>query len=131
MIFCKGKNNPFIKEWLQITLEHPDLVCDPNGNEINDQLPTFSGNHRHDQSIITPLAFKYQHKSTIILPELFDENRKSKIIIASRNHVNKKMYKNIFIKYHLQGILGMRLYLYIKRIFKSIKLLCGDSTTFF
>ena len=117
LIFCRKSNNTFIKEWLDITLTHPELVIDPNQDELKDQYPAFNGNHRHDQSIITPLAYKYRNHSIVILPELFDENNKSKIIRTSRNRITKEMYKKVFIKYHLQGILGFKLYNKIKHMF--------------
>lgn len=120
LVFCKGKDNSFIKEWLDVTLHHPELIIDPDKEELKTQHSTFSGNHRHDQSIITPLAFKHQHKDITILPELFDENRKSKIIIGSRNHVTKQTYEKVFFKYHLQGILGHQLYNRLKIVIKKL-----------
>ena len=121
LIFCKNKNNTFIKEWLDITLNHPELIIDPNEEELKNQHATFNGNHRHDQSIITPLAFKYQNKCITILPEIFDENKKSRIIFTSRNRVTKRMYRSVFVKYHLQGILGYRIYNKIKKILDKVK----------
>lgn len=114
LIFCKDQNNFFIRDWLDITLNHPDLVLDPNMEELKHQHPAFNGNHRHDQSIITPLAFKYQNNGIKILPEIFDENKKSRIIITSRNRITKQLYRKIFLKYHLQGLLGLRRYNTIK-----------------
>lgn len=116
LVFCKSKDNELIREWLDITLAHPELIIDPNQDELKDQYPEFCGNHRHDQSIITPLAFKYQDNNLTILPEAFDERKESKIIITSRNRVTQEMYSKVFIKYHLQGILGLKLYNILKRI---------------
>lgn len=94
IFFVKGKNNKFIKEWLDTTLNHPELVCDPKDDE--DEYDFFSGYHRHDQSIITPLIWKYKDNA-IILPETFDVNRISKIIKASRNRIytRHQFYKSI------------------------------------
>lgn len=117
LIFCKGKNNRFIKEWLDITIAHPELIIDPTKDELRNQHVVFSGNHRHDQSIITPLAYKYKHDVVNIQPEAFDENRSSTIISASRNHITKEMYRKVFLKYHLQGILGHKRYNKIKSCF--------------
>ena len=121
LVFCKSQDNIFIKEWLDITLKHPELILDPNEEELKDQHPSFNKNHRHDQSIITPLAFKYQNECITILPELFDENKQSNIIITSRNRVTKHMYKSIFFKYHLQGLIGINKYNKIKKILNLFK----------
>ena len=117
LVFCKNKDNTFIREWLDITLNHTKLIIDPNEEELKSQYSTFNGNHRHDQSIITPLAFKYQNNSLTILPEIFDENKQSKIIITSRNRITKQMYRKVYIKYHLQGLLGISRYNKIKQLF--------------
>jgi hypothetical protein len=116
LVFCKGKDNSFIKEWLEITLHYPELITDPDEEELKTQHTAFNGNHRHDQSIITPLAFKYQNKGLTILQEIFDENKQSKIIITSRNRVTKQMYMKVFFKFHLQGILGINRYNKIKQL---------------
>lgn len=116
LVFCKNKDNIFIRDWLDITLNHPELIIDPNEEELRSQHSTFNGNHRHDQSIITPLAFKYQNKGLTILPEIFDENKQSRIIITSRNRVTKQMYMKIYLKYHLQGLLGIKRYNKIKQL---------------
>ncbi len=120
-IFCKGKNNPFIKEWLDITLTHPELVMEPGEDELKDQYRAFCGLHRHDQSIITPIAYKYKETNIIhVSPDVFDENPISLIIRSSRNHINKKRFYMIFLRYHLQGVLGMRCYNSIKVFIKGI-----------
>lgn len=113
LIFCKGRNNSFVKEWLDITLQHPELVCDPMPTE--EQYPFFSGHHRHDQSIITPLAFQRIGKGLEILPERFDENRCSAAVAATRNRVSRKRYYEIYLRFHLQGILGQERYDKLKR----------------
>lgn len=113
LIFCKGKDNIFIKEWLDITLQHPEIVMDPLGDELQNQHKAFCGEHRHDQSVITPLAYFHKELCTI-LPEVFDENRKSSIIVASRNRIDKNRYRQVFWKFHLQGILGKNAYDTIK-----------------
>ena len=116
LVFCKNKDNIFIRDWLDITLNHPELIIDPNEEELRSQHSTFNGNHRHDQSIITPLAFKYQNKGLTILPEIFDENKQSRRIITSRNRVTKQMYMKIYLKYHLQGLLGIKRYNKMKQL---------------
>ena len=116
-IFCKGRNNPFIKEWLDITITHPELIIDPSEEENHDQYSSFCGLHRHDQSIVTPIAYKYKDSNTVcISPDVFDENPISQIIRSSRNHVTKQLYMKTFFKYHLQGILGVNIYNSIKQL---------------
>lgn len=125
LVFCKGRDNKFIREWLDLTLSHPELVCDPTDEELKDQYPAFSGLHRHDQSVLTPLAYKYRNKELTVMDEIFDENKSSSVIFTSRNRVTLKMYLTVFLKYHLQGILGISTYNRLKaRVlspFKSLK----------
>ncbi len=116
-VFCKGKNNPFIKEWLDITINHPDLIIDPNSDELKNQYSNFCGLHRHDQSIITPIAYKYKDSNIVyISPDIFDENPISQIISSSRNHITKQLYMKTYFKYHLQGILGINMYNSLKKL---------------
>ena len=110
LVFCKGRDNRFVREWLDLTLQHPELIIDPTDEELKDQYPAFSGCHRHDQSVMTPLAFKYRDKGLSVMPEIFDEEKHSSIIFTSRNRVTQKMYINVYLKYHLQGILGIGTY---------------------
>ena len=117
-IFCKGKNNAFIKEWLDITLSHPELVSDPTEEEKADQYPDFSGYHRHDQAIITPLAYKYQQEGSLLVkPERFDINREAWIIKADRRKPTGMKYYTTLAAIHLNGIFGEKRMKKIKRLF--------------
>ena len=51
----KGKENVLLKEWKNLIFSHPELIEDPSAEELKDQYPGFAG-HRHDQSLLTPLA---------------------------------------------------------------------------
>lgn len=107
VIFCRGKNNAFIKEWLNISLAHPEFIIDPTEEELKDQYPFFTGYHRHDQSIITPLAYKYQKEgSLLVLPERFDINRNSDIIKTDRRKPKGMRYYKELAKIHIKGIFG-------------------------
>ena len=77
----------FLSEWYNITLYYPELVCDPFGEDLN-RLPETFNAHRHDQTIITPLAYKYNIIDKIaILPETSESSKDSAAIIASRTAV--------------------------------------------
>lgn len=118
IIFCKGKNNQFIKNWLDLTVNNPQLIIDPDENELLDQYPFFSGNHRHDQSIITPLAYLYKEKDVCVLPERFDEGNHDSIINASRLKViNKEQYLKLkmYVFFHIWK--NEKWYRFFKRIF--------------
>ena len=120
-IICKNRDNPFIKEWLDLSISYPDLIIDPMDDEINDQYPFFTGRHRHDQAIITPLAYKHQREGKLcVLPERFDVNRNSEIVSAVRDRTQRgKGYYRKYIAYHLQGIIGERYYRIIKKFAKK------------
>lgn len=107
IIFCKNKNNAMINDWYEITMEHPYLVTDPMGIELKDQYPFFSGNHRHDQSLFTALAYKYSciKSEAKVLYENFEpfHLKPNQIIRASRlrNINNMKIYTKFLIKFYL------------------------------
>jgi len=83
-IICKGKDNQFINEWLSVSLMCPELVCDPFGNELNNQKSTFV-QHRHDQSIITPLAYFFAKKNEVlIIPEKSESEKDFAAVGAKR-----------------------------------------------
>lgn len=106
IIFCKGRSNEFIKEWLDTSLAHPELIMDPSDEELKNQYPFFSGYHRHDQSIITPLAYKYQKEGSLcVLPEKFDVNRQSHIIHANRRKIKGYDFYKELVKIYIKGLL--------------------------
>lgn len=77
----------FLSEWFNISLYHPELICDPFGIDLN-RLPNTFNAHRHDQSIITPLIYKYKDNDLIkVLPETSESHRDISGIIASRTVV--------------------------------------------
>lgn len=83
-IICKGKENQFINEWLSVSLMCPELVCDPFGCELNNQKSTFV-QHRHDQCIITPLAYFFAQKhETLIIPEKSESEKDFAAVGAKR-----------------------------------------------
>jgi hypothetical protein len=106
VVFCKGRSNKFIKEWLDTSLAHPELIMDPSDEELKNQYSFFSGYHRHDQSIITPLAYKYQEEGSLcVLPEKFDVNRQSHIIHANRRKIKGYNFYKELVKIYIKGLL--------------------------
>ena len=112
-IICKGKNNSFIKHWLDITLSHPELVMDPVGEEANEQLPSFAY-HKHDQSIITPLAYLYASE-VLVLPETSETAHEKAAVVASRIRAKtRKDYIVLRLKFYARNLLGDNLFDSIK-----------------
>ena len=105
VIFAKGKDNHLINEWLDITLKNSSLISDPKPSDV--QYDFFSGYHRHDQSIFTPLVWKYRDtKSVKVLSECFDECTKSKIIYAARKRLySRRQYVKAVISYFCNHII--------------------------
>lgn len=80
-----------ITEWYNLALFHPILFVDPIGKE-NINLPETFNQHRHDQSVITPLIFFFKEKDNILLlPETAESDPKNAAIIASRYKSAKKV----------------------------------------
>lgn len=50
---------PVVKEWYKLMYEHPDLVSDTPPDKLKFEAPYFK-EHRHDQAILTCLAYKYE-----------------------------------------------------------------------
>lgn len=83
------RESPLIKMWLDITLFYPYLVIDPIGDEEVQQNENYI-QHRHDQSILTPLAywFEEQTNEVLIIPETGESNPQA-AIVASRRIITK------------------------------------------
>lgn len=111
--FIMAKNNSsFIREWLDIMLTHPELVRDPEGDELNCQHDGFC-THRHDQSIITPLAYWYEKKTVgivKIIPETAEScNTAAVVATRIRTAVIKTPIKTRIIRF-IQLIIGKSFY---------------------
>ncbi|MGN5953808.1 hypothetical protein ACP6L2_04245 [Sphingobacterium lactis] len=70
LMICKGLNNNFINKWLELTLKYPELVMDNHEKDADYKNSELSF-HKHDQSLITPLAHFYSDE-VMILPKNFD-----------------------------------------------------------
>ncbi len=116
LLFVKGKNNPILNEWLDLTLVHPDIIIDPDQNEMKDQYPYFAL-HKHDQVLLVALAYKYK-QICLVLPELCETCGENVAVFASRIRTrNLKEYIVLRIKYWGRKILGDNLFESIKRLF--------------
>lgn len=98
IIIKKTTSTPiFLLEWLNISLYHPELVCDPFGEDLY-RLPNTYNVHRHDQTIITPLVYKYKELDKIkILKETSESSIEKASIIASRTVIWKWSWKERLI----------------------------------
>ena len=79
-IFAKGKANPIIRAWLDIVLDHPEIIDD--SGVFDDQFPFFC-RHKHDQPALTALSCKYADHC-VVLPELLDEGPSDAAVVADR-----------------------------------------------
>ena len=108
VLFMKGKRNRVLSIWKDLIFTHPELVVDPTPEELADQYP-FYGAHRHDQSLLTPLAFG--DPDTLVLPEISEAYRRDSFVWASRIRArNVREYVIIQIKHYLRIWLGDELF---------------------
>ena len=81
LLFVKNQHNKLLSNWFHLMQEYPEMVMEPNENELADQYSFYVG-HRHDQSILTSLAL--QDSSTFILPESLERYTPDAPVWASR-----------------------------------------------
>lgn len=113
ILFMKGRENALLKTWNHLIFSRPDLIMDPTPEELQDQYPGFAG-HRHDQSILTPLASSDPH--TLILPEVSEAYRPDSFVWASRVRArNLREYLTIQAKHYLRIWLGDERFEKLKR----------------
>lgn len=113
VLFMKGKGNTLLKSWKEIVFSHPKLVLDPDEEELKEQASYYAG-HRHDQTILTPLAMT---DSTVkVLPEESEVYSKDSFVWASRIRAkNFKEFLAVQIKHYLRIWLGDALFEKIKK----------------
>ncbi len=110
----KGRENRVLKVWNNLIFSRPDLIMDPTPKELEDQYPGFAG-HRHDQSILTPLAASDPH--TLVLPEVSEAYRPDSFVWASRIRARDvHEYLVIQAKHYLRIWLGDERFEKLKRI---------------
>ena len=104
VLFMKGRENRLLKIWKDLIFSRPDLIMDPTPEERAQQRPYYAG-HRHDQTILTPLA-TYDDKA-LVLPEISEDYRKDSFVWASRVRArNLREYLIIQTKHYLRIWLG-------------------------
>lgn len=104
VLFMKGQENSVLKVWNDLIFSRPDLIEDPTPEELEDQYPGFAG-HRHDQSILTPLAASDPH--ALVLPEVSETYRPDSFVWASRIRArNVREFLIIQVKHYLRIWLG-------------------------
>lgn len=112
-MFFRGKNNSLLQEWFNIYQQYPELIIDPSEEEKKTQNKDFVA-HRHDQSVITPLA--YYNSNVLVLPEFMENYGEDSIIFVSRIRAkNLRQFVVLRIKYYLRKWLGDKLFEAIKR----------------
>ncbi len=117
LIFAKGKNNSFLKRWLDITLNHPEVITDPTEEELAHQPAGFAY-HKHDQSVITALA--HNDKTVLVLPEISETNGETSFVWAERLRArNFRQYLAESSKHRLRHLFGNKLIDGFKNILRA------------
>lgn len=111
-LFARGKQNPILLEWLDVVLNHPDIIVHPSSDE--EQFPFFA-QHKHDQPLLVALTHKY-HQDAIVLPELSETCGKDVAIYASRIRAkNLADFIILRVKYLIRRYLGNHIVEFIKK----------------
>lgn len=116
LLFVKGKENTFLKKWMDITLNHPAVIVDPTEEELKHQ-PTGFAFHKHDQSVMTALAF--YDKRTLVLPEISETKGESSFVWGERMRAKDYwQFLSESIKHHLRRKLGDNVFETCKKAFR-------------
>lgn len=81
LLFMKNPDNSLLRQWFNITINHPELIVDPTEEEMKDQEPGFAY-HKHEQSFLTALA--YYDKTVCMIPETYERYNPKTFAWASR-----------------------------------------------
>ena len=81
LLFMKNPDNSLLRQWLDVSLNHPELIVDPTEEEMKDQEPGFAF-HKHEQSFLTSLA--YYDKTVCMIPETYENYAPDTFAWASR-----------------------------------------------
>lgn len=119
VLFVKGKQNQLVSKWLDITLHHPEVIVDPTEEERAEQPEGFAY-HKHDQSIITALAF--YDKTLLALPETIENYTPDSFVWASRMRAKNWGDGIAFgVKRTMRATIGERAYNFVKRCRQRVK----------
>ena len=114
LLFMKNPHNSLLTHWLDISLNHPELIVDPTEEELKDQEPGFAY-HKHEQSFLT--AFAYYDKTACMIPETSEQYRPDSFAWASRcRAANFREYLPWAIKMYMRQLLGDRAFEKSKKI---------------
>ncbi|MBR6868964.1 MAG: hypothetical protein IKM93_04025 [Bacteroidales bacterium] len=114
LLFMKNPDNSLLRQWLHISLNHPELIVDPTEEERNNQEPGFAY-HKHEQSFLTALA--YYDKTVCMIPETYESYSPNTFAWASRcRAANFREYLVWAIKTHMRNLLGDETFEKVKRI---------------
>ena len=104
LLFMKNPDNSLLRQWLDISLNHPELIVDPTEEEIKDQEPGFAY-HKHEQSFLTALA--YYDKTVCMISETYEKYAPDTFAWASRcRAANFWEYLPWAIKMRMRHLLG-------------------------
>ncbi|MBO4536593.1 MAG: hypothetical protein J5702_05240 [Bacteroidales bacterium] len=115
LLFMKNPENSLLQQWIDITLNHPELIVDPTPEEMQDQEPGFAY-HKHEQSVITALA--YYDKTVCMIPETYEKYSPDSFAWASRCRAAN--FKEFFVwkaKTDVRHLLGDKRTDRIKKLF--------------
>lgn len=116
MIF-KSKSGKLINEWYNISILHPSLITDPLESELQNQNNYYI-EHRHDQAIITPIAYNFSKytNEVLILPETSESNHEKTAVIAARlSYIDIPIIPlKTKIRLMIKKIIGLKLYVFLK-----------------
>lgn len=115
LVFAKGRTNPVVKEWLDVMLRYPEIIKNPGPEE--DQFD-FYAQHRHDQPLLTALAYKYSDLC-LLLPDLSETYGEYVAVKATRircrTHQDYCIWK---LKHNIRLTLGNTMVDRIKKVLR-------------
>lgn len=114
ILFVKGKDNKLIKDWLDISLNHPEIVLDPDLDRLDEEYDFFA-QHKHDQPILTALAYKYKDRA-VVMQERFENPEYFGAISASRVRARTYCdYLKMRLKSNAREFMGEKLLNFLRR----------------
>ncbi len=120
LLFMKNPDNNLLRQWLDISLNHPELIVDPTPEEMQNQEPGFAY-HKHEQSVITALA--YYDKTVCVIPETYEKYRPDTFAWASRcRAANFREFFIWKIKADARYLFGDRAFNRLKKVTKGLRL---------
>lgn len=112
-MFVKGRDNRMLRLWVDITMNHPEVIIDSSEDEMKNQYPFFA-QHKHDQVVLTALAYANRGEC-LVLPELSETCGSNVAISASRFRVRTHSdYVKESVKRKIRYVFGDKWYGCIK-----------------